>query len=81
MVWCSHLLKNFPQFAVNHKVKGFGVVNKAVDIFVWLVFCDYSFYSICLLIDKDKRLVEDSWWVELALRESGSCSELLGHAQ
>ena len=29
MVWCSHLLKNFTQFAVIHTDKGFGVVNKA----------------------------------------------------
>ena len=29
MVWCSHLLKNFPQFVVTHTVKGFGIVNKA----------------------------------------------------
>ena len=29
MVWYSHLLKNFPQFAVNHTVKGFNVVNEA----------------------------------------------------
>ena len=33
MVWYSHLLKNFPQFAVIHTVKGFGIVNKAeVDV-------------------------------------------------
>ena len=33
----SHLLKNFPQFVVIHRVKGFGVVNKAeVDIFLEL---------------------------------------------
>ena len=25
--------KNFPQFVVTHTVKGFGVVNEAVDIF------------------------------------------------
>ena len=37
MVWCSHLLKNFPQVVVIHIVKGFGVVNKAeVDIFLEL---------------------------------------------
>ena len=37
MVWYSHLLKNFPQFVVIHKVKGFGVVNKAeVHIFLKL---------------------------------------------
>ena len=29
VVWYSHLLKNFPQFIVIHKVKGFGIVNKA----------------------------------------------------
>ena len=35
MVWCSHLLKNFPHFVVIHTVKGFGVVNKAeVNVFL-----------------------------------------------
>ena len=39
VVWYSHLFKNFPQFAVIHTVKGFGVVNKAeVDVFLEL-FC------------------------------------------
>ena len=37
VVWYSHLLKNFPQFAVIHTVKGFGVVNKAeIDVFLEL---------------------------------------------
>ena len=37
VVWYFHLLKNFPQFVVIHKVKGFGVVNKAeVDVFLEL---------------------------------------------
>ena len=37
MVWYSCLLKNFPQFAVIHIVKVFGVVNKAeVDVFLEL---------------------------------------------
>ena len=37
MVWYSYLLKNFPQFAVIHTVKGFGVVNKAeIDVFLEL---------------------------------------------
>ena len=37
MVWCSHLLKNFPQFVVINTVKGFGVVNEAEgDIFLEL---------------------------------------------
>ena len=37
VVWYSHLLMNFPQFAVTHTVKGFGIVNKAeVDVFLEL---------------------------------------------
>ena len=37
MVWYSHLLKNFPQFIVIHRVKVFGIVNKAgVDFFLEL---------------------------------------------
>ena len=37
MVQYSHLLKNFPQFAVIHTVKGFGIGNKAeVDVFLEL---------------------------------------------
>ena len=34
---------------------------------VWLVFCDYGFHSVCLLMDEDKRLVEASWWEGLAV--------------
>ena len=37
MVWYCHLLKNFPQFAVIHTIKGFSVVNEAeVDVFLEL---------------------------------------------
>ena len=35
MVWYSHLFKNFPQLAVIHTVKVFGIVNK-VDVFLEL---------------------------------------------
>ena len=35
--WYSHLFKNFPQFVVVHRVKGFGIVNEAeVDVFLEL---------------------------------------------
>ena len=35
MVWYSHLFKNFPQFVVIHRVKGFRIVNEAeVDVFL-----------------------------------------------
>ena len=37
MVWYSRLFKNFPQFIVIHRVKGFGLANKAeVDVFLEL---------------------------------------------
>ena len=37
LVWYSHLLKNFPQFAVTHRVKGLGIVNEAeVNVFLEL---------------------------------------------
>ena len=38
-VWYFHLFKNFPQFVVIHKLKDFGLVNKAkVDVFLELSF-------------------------------------------
>ena len=43
MVWYSHLFKNFPQFVVVHRVKGFSVVS-ATEVGVFLefscIFCD-----------------------------------------
>ena len=35
MVLYSHIFQNFPQFIVIHRVKGFGIVNKAeIDVFL-----------------------------------------------
>ena len=36
MVWYFHLFQNIPQFVVIHIVKGFGIVNKAVDVYLEL---------------------------------------------
>ena len=37
MIWYSHLFQNVPQFIVIHRVKGFGIVNKAeIDVFLEL---------------------------------------------
>ena len=37
VVWYAHLLKNFPQFVVIHRVRGFGIVNTAeIDAFLEL---------------------------------------------
>ena len=38
VVWHSHLLNNFPQFAVIHTVKGFNIVYEAeVGVVFWSV--------------------------------------------
>ena len=29
MIWYSHFLKNFPQFVVVHRMKGFSIVSEA----------------------------------------------------
>ena len=43
MLWYSHLFKNFPDFVVVHTFKGFGIVYKAIDVFLELTsFCDDS---------------------------------------
>ena len=45
-----------------------------------LVFCDCGFQSVCPLMEKDKRLMEASWWETLTKGETGSCSDGWGHA-
>ena len=43
MVWYSHLLKNFPEFVLIHRVKGFGIVNNTeVDVFLELSWFFYD---------------------------------------
>ena len=42
---------------------------------VWLIFCDCGFHFVCPLRDKDKRLMEASWWETLTVGETGSCSD------
>ena len=35
MVWYSPLFKNFPQYVVIHRIKGFSIINEAeVDVFL-----------------------------------------------
>ena len=37
MVWYSHVFQNFPQLILIHRVKVFGIVNKAeIDVFLEL---------------------------------------------
>jgi len=50
VVWYSHLFKNFPQFVVVHTVKGFGIVNKEVDVFLELSCFFYDAMDVSNLI-------------------------------
>ena len=36
----------------------------------WLVFCDCGFQSLCPLMEKDKSLMESSWWERLTVGET-----------
>ena len=50
-------------------------LDKAVIyVIIWLDSCDCGFHSVCLLMGKDKRVVEACWWEGLALGETGSYS-------
>ena len=49
MVWYSHLFKNFSQFAVIHRVKGFSIVKEA-EIDVFLNFLAFSMIQQMLAI-------------------------------
>ena len=60
MVWYSHLLKNFQQFVVNHAVKGFGMVNEAVDVFLELSCFFYDPTDVGNLISGSSALSKTS---------------------
>ena len=38
---------------------------------VWFVFCICGFHSVCLLRDKDERLMEASWWERMTAGKLG----------
>ena len=61
MLWYSHLLKNFPQFAVIYIVKGFGIVNKAeVDVLLELSHCFYGSMDVGNLISGSSAFSKSS---------------------
>ena len=76
VVWYSHLLKNFPQFAVIRKVKSFGVVNEAeVDVFLEFPCFFYDPMNIGNLISGSSAISKSSlyiwkFWVHLLLKPS-----------
>ena len=42
VVWYSHFFKNFPQFVVIHKIKGFSIVNEAEVDFLLELSCFFD---------------------------------------
>ena len=64
MVWYSRLFKNFPQFFVIHRVKGFSVVNEAeVDAFLELSCFFYDAMDIGNLISDSSAFSESSSYI------------------
>ena len=61
MAWYFHFFKNFPQFVVIHTVKGFGVVNKAVDVFLELTCFSYDPTDVCNLISGSSAFLNTAW--------------------
>ena len=45
MFWYSHLLKNFPQFALIHTVKGFSTANEA-EVGAFLEFSCFFYHPM-----------------------------------
>ena len=74
MVSYSHLLKNFPQFVVIHRVKGFGLINKAqVDVFLeFSCFFDLRAYPVLKPTEWFSLVVAQS---RLTLSDPMDCSK------
>ena len=57
-----HLLKNFPQFVVTHRVKGLGTVSKVeVDVFLELSCFFYDSVDVGNLISGSSVFSKSSW--------------------
>ena len=69
MVWYSHLFQNFPQFIVIHRVKGFGIVNKAeIDFFFLELSCFFvGTADVSNLISGSSALSKSSLNIEMVV--------------
>ena len=56
-------------------------IFKIYTSFFMVSFYDCGFHSVCPLMEKDKRLMETSWWESLTRGETGSCSAAHGVAK
>ena len=61
VLWYFHLFKNFPQFVVNHTVKGFSVVNEAeLDVFLEFFYFFYDPMDVGNLISGSSTFSKSS---------------------
>ena len=64
MVWYSHLLKNFPQVIVIHRVKDFNVDNEAeVDVFLEFSCFFYDPVDVGNLISRSPAFSKSSLYI------------------
>ena len=64
MICYSHHLKYFPQFAVTHTVKGFGIVNEAeVDVFLEFPCFFYDPLNVGILISGSSTFSKSSLYI------------------
>ena len=64
MVWYSNLFKDFLQFAVIHKVKAFGIVNKAeIEVFLELTCFFYNPRDVDNLISGSSAFSKSSLYI------------------
>ena len=64
MICYSHPLKYFPQFAVIHTVKGFGIVNEAeVDVFLEFPCFFYDPLNVGILISGSSTFSKSSLYI------------------
>ena len=64
VVWYSHILKNFPQFAVIHVVKGFCIDHKTeVDVFLEFSYFLYDPTNVGNLISGSSVLSKPSLYI------------------
>ena len=62
MVWYSHLLQNFPQFIVIHRVKGFGIIKEAeIDVFLEFSFLFNDPMDVGNLFPGSSAFSKSSW--------------------
>ena len=64
VVWYSHLIDNFPQFVVIHRMKGFSVVNEGeVDVFLVFSCFFYDAVDVANLVSGSSAFSKSSFYI------------------